>query len=89
MTDESYNYGKPNGLCSQCGAPLNAYMVGGYKLHDGRYAVAAASNMTKEQIEAAISISLDNIAQLSARLASGSYRKTAPIEYYSTQHISP
>lgn len=32
---------KPNGCCSHCGAPLNAYLIGGYKLHDGTFSVAA------------------------------------------------
>jgi hypothetical protein len=59
---------KPNGTCSHCGAPLNAYLVGGYKLHDGHYAVAAASNMTRSQIEAAIKISEENIQALRGRL---------------------
>lgn len=34
-------WNKPNGICAQCGAPLNENMVGGYKLHDGTYAVRA------------------------------------------------
>jgi hypothetical protein len=38
------NEDKPNGCCSQCGAPLNEYMVGGYKMHDGEFSVAVASN---------------------------------------------
>lgn len=75
--DEERSYNKPNGLCYQCGAPLNASMVGGYKLHDGRWSVAAAANMTKEQIEAAIDISEDNIAKLKDRLARGRYRGAA------------
>ena len=35
---------KPNGCCSQCGAPLNEYMIGGYKLHDGKFSVKARIN---------------------------------------------
>ena len=34
---------QPNGCCAQCGAPLNEYMVGGYRLHDGTFAVSAKS----------------------------------------------
>lgn len=37
----SMPWDRPNGCCSQCGAPLNAYMVGGYKLHDGTFSVSA------------------------------------------------
>ena len=62
-------WNKPNGLCAQCGGPLNEYCVGGYKLHDGEFSVAAAANMTDDQIEAAITASQDNIAALRSRLA--------------------
>jgi len=30
------DWNKPNGYCSKCGAPLNEYLVGGYKLHDNQ-----------------------------------------------------
>ena len=37
-----YPWDEPEGICSGCGAPLNEYMVGGYRLHDGTYAVPAS-----------------------------------------------
>lgn len=40
---------KPNGMCGQCGSPLNEHMVGGYRIHDGNTdAVSAFYNMTEE-----------------------------------------
>lgn len=41
MNAEDIPWNKPNGCCSQCSAPLNEYMVGGYRLHDGTFAVSA------------------------------------------------
>lgn len=57
---------KPNGHCSQCGAPLNAYCIGGYMVHGSRdpFAVSAAANMTDEQIQAMIDTSEANIKDL-------------------------
>jgi hypothetical protein len=57
---------KPNGHCSQCGAPLNANYIGGYMLHGSRdrFAVSAACNMTVEQIQAAIETSEANADDL-------------------------
>ena len=63
-----FPWDKPNGLCSHCGAPLNENLVGGYKLHDGQFAVAAAANMTASEIESAIAISEGNIKALRGRL---------------------
>lgn len=33
MDDLDY-WDQSNGCCSQCGAPLNEYLIGGYKLHN-------------------------------------------------------
>lgn len=73
---------KPNGFCGQCGSPLNQSMIGGYSLHDSAHAVSWACNATKEQIEAAIKASEENIEALKKTLASESYRKLAPMSGY-------
>lgn len=55
---EEFPWDRPCGLCAYCGAPLNEYCVGGYKLHDSKFSVGAAINMTDEQIVAAIETSV-------------------------------
>jgi len=39
-----YKWHKPMGCCSNCGAPLNEYMIGGYRIHNGEFGVSLASN---------------------------------------------
>lgn len=62
-------WNKPNGFCGQCGAPINACMVGGYNLHDSEHAVSWACNATDEEIKAAIKASEENVEALKKRLA--------------------
>ena len=73
--DYRYNdYGQipwdvPNGYCGQCGAPINAHMVGGYRLHQiWDHSVPWCYNASVEQIEEAIAVSLANAEALKAYL---------------------
>ncbi len=39
MAQDDLPWDRPNGLYSHCSAPLNEWLVGGYRLHDGQFAV--------------------------------------------------
>jgi hypothetical protein len=50
----------PNGCCSQCGAPLNSHLIGGYRLHDGKYSVSAWCNAKDKELVKAATEMLNN-----------------------------
>ena len=48
--DKSDYWDKPLGCCSQCGAPLNQNLVGGYRLHDGETSVSWDCNAIATEV---------------------------------------